>query len=169
MKHILLFLLLILSTSVHSQRSIPYGSDGDKVREACFLLKIYSPEIYSSITAESNIQSFLDKDGERFSSTNLIEGGYDKKYWILAGFGSIRERSRYHLAAVIFHESMHMLMADKRMSEGRSGYFSNLSQKEQKQEEFFIYKMEIDLLVRMNAPAREIQEIREWMEPYKPR
>ena len=62
-----------------------------------------------------------------------------------------------------------MLIAEKRISEGRPGYFFNLSQKEQKQEEFFIYKMEIDLLVRMNAPVREIQEIREWMEPYKPR
>jgi hypothetical protein len=130
---------------------------------------MYAPETYSSITSESNIQSFLDRDGERFSSTNRIEGGYEKTYWILTGFGSIRERSKYHLAGVIFHESMHLLMAEKRISEGRSGYFSDLSQKEQKQEEFFIYKREIDLLVRMNTPIKEIQEIGEWMEPYKPR
>jgi len=130
---------------------------------------MYAPETYLSITSESNIQSFLDRDGERFSSTNRIEGGYEKTYWILTGFGSIRERSKYHLAGVIFHESMHLLMAEKRISEGRSGYFSDLSQKEQKQEEFFIYKREIDLLVRMNTPIKEIQEIGEWMEPYKPR
>lgn len=169
MKHILLFLLLIFSISLYSQRSIPYGYDGDRVREACSLLKMYTPETYSSIISESNIQSFLDRDGERFSSTNRIEGGYEKTYWILTGFGSIRERSKYHLAGVIFHESMHLLMAEKRISEGRSGYFSDLSQKEQKQEEFFIYKREIDLLVRMNTPIKEIQEIGEWMEPYKPR
>ena len=163
MKHILLFLFLISGISGYSQRSVPFGSDGDKVNKACALVKEYSPEVYNYITSRSSIQSFLDSDGEPLSSTNTIQSGNS---WILVGFGSIRERSQYHLAGVIFHESIHLLLAEKRMSEGRSGNFSNLSPKEQKQEEFLIYKMEIDLLVRMNAPRKEIQEIREWMQPY---
>ena len=168
MKHILLFLSLALATSGYSQRSVPFGTDGDKVNSACSLIRSYSPDVYNYITSRSNVQSFLDSDGERFSSTNRIDGGKEKTYWILTGFGSIRERSKYHLAGVIFHESMHMLIAERRMAEGRSGFFSDLSARQQKQEEFLIYKMEIDLLTRMNAPYWEIQEIREWMEPYKP-
>lgn len=166
MKHILLFLFLISGISGYSQISVPFGSDGDRVNKACSLVKEYSPEVYNYITSRSTIRSFLDSNGERFTSTNRIDGGNEKIYWILVGFGSIREKSKYHLAGVIFHESMHMLMAEKRMAEGRSGYFSHLSPKQQKQEEFLIYKMEIDLLIRMNAPQREIQEIREWMQPY---
>ena len=166
MKHILLFLLLISGISGYSQTSVPFGSDGDKVNMACSLVKEYAPDVYNHITSRSRIQSFLDSNGDRFSSTNRIEGGNEKTYWILAGFGSIRERSQYHLAGLIFHESMHMLIAEQRMANGRSGYFSHLSPKQQKQEEFLIYKMQIDLLVRMNAPRREIQEMREWMQPY---
>ena len=150
-----------------SQSSVPSGKDGNAILRAVDILKQYSPDIYNSVVQHSNIQLFLDSDGERLSSTNRIEGGNPKIYWILLGIGSVRERSPYHLAAVIYHESMHILIAEKRMREGGSGYFSNQSLERQKQEEFLIYKMEIDLLERMNASKREIQEIREWMKPYK--
>jgi len=166
MKHILLFLLLTISSVGKSQISVSPGSDGNKIVEACNILRQYSPEIYNYVVQRSNIRSYLRSDGERLASTNSIEQG---TYWILIGIGSIRDRSVFHLASVIYHESLHILAADHRMKRGESGYFLHLSDKQQKQEEFSIYKMEIDLLVRMNAPKQEIQEIREWMEPYKSR
>jgi hypothetical protein len=147
-----------------SQTSVSPGSDGNKIVEACNILRQYSPEIYNEVVQRSNIRSYLRNDGERLASTNSIDKG---TYWILVGIGSIRNRSVFHLAAVIYHESLHILIAERRMKGGESGYFLHLSRKQQKQEEFSIYKMEIDLLVRMNAPKGEIREIREWMEPYK--
>ena len=162
-------MFLIIGNECISQNSIPAGNDGNAITKAVDILKQYSPDVYSSVVQHANIQSFIDVDGERFSSTNRIEGGNTKTYWILLGVGSIRERSPYHLAAVIYHESMHILIAEKRMREGKSGYFSNQSLERQKQEEFLIYKMEIDLLERMDVSKREIQEIREWMKPYKSR
>jgi len=152
-----------------SQISVPPGKDGNIITSACYLLKDYSPDVYSGMIVNSNIRLFADPDGERFSSTNRIDGGNIKTYWILLGPGSVRERSPFHLAAVIYHEALHMVIAEKRISIGKSGYFSDLSLKQQKQEEFLIYKMEIDLLTRMNASKKEIQEIREWMEPYASR
>jgi hypothetical protein len=134
--------------------------------EACNILRQHSPEIYNYVVQRSNIRSYLRNDGERLASTNSIEEG---TYWMLIGIGSIRDRSVFHLASVIYHEALHILAADHRIKRGESGYFLHLSGKQQKQEEFSIYKMEIDLLVRMNAPKKEIQEIREWMEPYKSR
>jgi hypothetical protein len=169
MKNILLFLLLALGNECRSQMSTPAGKDGNIIISSSYIIKEYCPDVYNSVVQHSNMQLFVDSDGERFSSTNRIEGGNPKKYWILLGIGSVRERSPYHLAAVIYHESMHILIAEKRMRNGESGYFSDLSPKQQKQEEFLIYKMEIDLLKKMNASQKEIQEIREWMEPYKPR
>jgi hypothetical protein len=164
MKHILLFLLLTISSLCKSQVSVSPGTDGDRIVEACNILKQYSPEIYNTIVQRSNIRSYLRNDGEKLASTNKIQNG---TYWILIGIGSLRDRSILRLAGVIYHEALHILIADERIKRGESGYFTSLSQKRQKQEELYVYKMEIDLLLRMNTSKREIQEIREWMEPYK--
>jgi len=164
MKHILLFLSLIISGVCRSQTSVSPGIDGNKIVEACNILRQHSPEVYNEVVQKANIRSYLRNDGERLASTNSIDKG---TYWILIGIGSIRDRSVFHLASVIYHESLHILIAERRIKRGESGYFLHLSGKQQKQEEFSIYKMEIDLLIRMNAPKKEIQEIREWMEPYK--
>lgn len=169
MKHILLFLLLSIGTECRSQFLIPNGNDGERVAKACSILKEYEPDVYNAVISQSHIQIFINGEGKKFLSTNSIEGGSTRKYWILLGAGSVRERSTFHLASVIYHEALHILIAEGRIRNGQSGYFSHLSKQKQKQEEFLLYKRMIDLLVRMDAPRRDIQEIREWMEPYKSR
>jgi hypothetical protein len=103
----------------------------------------------------SIIQSYGHYTGNRFTSTNSIDGN---NYWILIGKGSLSERSINRLAGTIFHESLHMLLELQRDRSGLIRNFSDLSENERKQEEIFVYKRTRELLVRLNTSDWEIKE-----------
>ena len=163
----LLCFLVGIQTTCLAQIYLTSGTDTDRIKKACSLLQAYAPEIYEASVQHATLQIQLDRDGEPLASTNLIEIGEKKTYWILLGMGSVRERSPYHLAGVIYHESLHLLLAEERMRNGLPGGFYDQTKTQQRQEELRIYLLEIDLLTRMGTPPEEIQEIRDWMEPYK--
>jgi hypothetical protein len=154
-KNILLFLLICLSTSSYSQKILSVGNDLARIEKACYLIKIHEPIIYESMVIHSIIQSYGHYTGNRFTSTNSIDGN---NYWILIGKGSLSERSINRLAGTIFHESLHMLLELQRDRSGLIRNFSDLSENERKQEEIFVYKRTRELLVRLNTSDWEIKE-----------
>ena len=85
----------------------------------------------------------------------------------MLGTGSVRERSINRLAGTIFHESLHLLLVEERIRNGSSGFFNELSETQQKDEELRIYQLEIELLTKMGTSKKEIDELKRWMEPYK--
>ena len=47
------------------------------------------------------------------------------------------------------------------------GFFKELPETQQKEEELRIYQLEIELLTKMGTSKKEIEELKRWMEPYK--
>lgn len=162
-KSILLFLLPVMVTNVYSQIILSSGNDSDRIAKACYLIKIHEPIIYESMVIHSIIQSYGHYTGNRFSSTNMIEGN---NYWILIGRGSLSDRSINRLAGTIFHESLHMLLELQRSRSGLIRKFSDLSENQRKQEEIFVYKRTRELLVRLNTSDWEINEYDKWVSVY---
>ncbi len=162
-KHILLFLSLALVIAGRSQTIASSGSDYERIEKACKLIKSYDPDVYESMVKHSVIKLYLNPSEGRFSSTNRIDNG---TFWILIGSGSMRERSINRLAGTIFHESLHMLIALERFRNGRSANFHDLSSRERKQEEFYVYKRTRELLIRLNTSKWEIREYDNWASPY---
>lgn len=162
-KSILLFLLLVLTPCAYSQKIMSHGNDLDRIVKACQLIRIHDPIIYESMVVHSVIQSYGHYTGNRFTSTNIIDGN---NYWILIGKGSLSERSINRLAGTIFHESLHMLLELQRSRSGLIRKFSDLSENERKQEEIFVYKRTRELLVRLNTSDWEIKEYDKWISVY---
>jgi hypothetical protein len=168
MRWIFLFLLLVgLQARCLAQTYLTPASDTERIKQACSLLQTYAPEIYEAMVQHSTIQLHLSNDGEIFASTNQIDAGEQRTFWILLGMGSVRERSIYHLAGIIYHESLHLLLADERIRNGRSGRFYDQTKTQQRKEELRNYLLQLDLLTKMGSPQDEIEEMRRWMEPYK--
>lgn len=168
MRWIFLFLLLIgMQAGCLAQTYLTPAADTERIKQACSLLKTYAPEIYEAIVQHATMQLQIGRDGEIFASTNRLEDGDPKILWILLGTGSVRERSINRLAGTIFHESLHLLLVEERIRNGITGFFGELPEAQQKEEELRIYQLEIELLTKMGTSKKEIDELKSWMEPYK--
>jgi hypothetical protein len=168
MRWIFLFLLLVgLQARCLAQIYLTPDADTERIKQACSLLKIFAPDIFESIVQHATMQLQIGRDGEIFASTNWIEGGDPKILWILLGTGSVRERSINRRAGTIFHESLHLLLVEERIRNGITGFFGELPEAQQKEEELRIYQLEIELLTKMGTSKKEIDELKSWMEPYK--
>ena len=168
MRWISLILFLVgLQTTCLAQIYLTPAADTERIKQACSLLQNYAPEVYEAVVKHATMQLFLDSDGEIFASTNRIDAGEQRTYWILLGQGSVRGRSLHHLAGVIYHESLHLLIAEEHIRNGLPGSFYDQTKTEQRKEEFRIYLLQLDLLTKMGSPKEEIEETRRWMEPYK--
>lgn len=168
MRCIVLFLLLIgLQVGCLAQTYLTQAADTERIKQACSLLKSYAPEIHEAIVQHATMQLQIAQDGEIFASTNWIEGSNPKILWIMLGPGSVRERSIKRLAGTIYHESLHLILAEERIRNGVTGFFKQLPEAQQKEEERRIYQLEIELLTKMGASKEEIEELKSWMEPYK--
>jgi hypothetical protein len=168
MRWISLTLFLVgLQTTCLAQIYLTPAADTERIKQACSLLQVYTPEIYEAVVQHATIQLQIGRDGEIFASTNWIEGGDPKILWIMLGTGSVRERSINRLAGTIFHESLHLLLVEERIRNGITGFFHELSETQQKEEELRIYQLEIELLTKMGTSKKEIDELKRWMEPYK--
>jgi hypothetical protein len=168
MRWLFLFLFLVgLQAGCFAQTYLTPAADTERIKQACSLLQTYSPEIYEAMVQHSTIQLYQRNDGEIFASTNRIDAGESRTFWILLGLGSVRERSIYHLAGVIYHETLHLLIADERIRNGLPGSFYDQTKTQQRKEELRNYSLQLELLTKMGSPQDEIEEIRRWMEPYK--
>jgi hypothetical protein len=168
MRWIFLFLLLIgLQARCLAQTYLTPAADTERIKQACSLLKTYAPDIYESIVQHATMQLHVRNDGEIFASTNRLEGNDPQILWILLGPGSVRERSINRLAGTIFHESLHLLLVQERIRNGITGFFKELPEAQQKDEELRVYQLEIDLLTKMGTSKKEIDELKSWMDAYK--
>jgi hypothetical protein len=161
------FFLVGLQTTCLAQIYLTPAADTERIKQACSLLQTYAPEIYEAVVQHATMQLQVGRDGEIFASTNWVEPGDPKIIWIMLGPGSVRERSINHLAGTIFHESLHLLLVEERIRNGVTGFFKELPETQQKEEELRIYLLHLDLLAKMGTQKEEIEEIRRWMEPYK--
>lgn len=157
-KSILLLSFILLSFICYSQKISLVGNNLERVLQACDLIKIHAPQVHEAMVIHSTIISAQYKEIEFLSTCTIDENGY----WIIIGPGSLTKRSINRLAGTIFHESLHMLLEMQRNRDGDFRPIWELSKIELKQEELFIYKKTMELLVILNTSSWELQEYETW-------
>lgn len=112
MKRLLVSLLIVLTISCKAQTIAKAGDGWDlKIDSAIQIIKTVDPEKYKVFKDVCQRVEFWKSS---FSSTSVIEGDYT----ILIADADVKLNSINNLAAVLVHESLHLvyIMEDARMS-----------------------------------------------------
>lgn len=157
-----LHLILLFTFKAYSQNIHITGENLDRIKKACDLIKIYSPEIHESMVIHSTIISAKYKEIDFLSTAIIDENGF----WIIIGPGSLTERSINRLAGTILHESLHMLLELQRKRAGDDRFIHDISKEEMKKEERIVYKITREFLVRLGTLDWEISEYDLWASAY---
>jgi hypothetical protein len=134
MKRLLVSLLIFLTISCKAQTIAKAGDGWDlKIDSAIQLIKTIDPEKYKVFT---DVCQRVDFWKSSFSSTGVVDGDYT----IFIADADIKLKSINNLAAVLVHESMHLVfvLEDAVMSE--------------KEEEFKCYLYELSFIKNIPTP-----------------
>jgi hypothetical protein len=151
MKRLLVSLLIFLTISCKAQTIAKAGDGWDlKIDSAIQLIKRVDPEKYLVF---KDVCQRIDFWKSSFSSNGVVEGDYT----ILIADADIKLNSINNLAAVLIHESLHLMfiMEDANMTE--------------KEEEFKCYVYEISFIQKLPTPEPWLTaNAYEKLEKYKP-
>jgi hypothetical protein len=151
MKRLFISLLTILTISCQAQTIAKAGDGWDlKIDSAIQLIKTYDSAKY---VVFKDVCQRIDFWKSSFSSTSVIEGDYT----ILIADADVKLNSINNLAAVLVHESLHLMyiMEDARLTE--------------REEEYRCYLYELSFIKKLPTPEPWLTaNVYEKMQLYKP-
>jgi hypothetical protein len=151
MKRLFISLIVILTISCQAQTIAKAGDGWDlKIDSAIQLIKVTDSSKY---VVFKEVCQRIDFWKSSFSSVSVIEGDYT----ILIADADIKLKSINNLAAVLVHESLHLMyiMEDARLTE--------------KEEEYKCYLYELSFIKKLSTPEPWLlANLYEKLQKYKP-